>query len=158
MTYLILKLIHVASVVIFLGNITTGLFWARHAHKTRDLELIATTFGGIIRSDRLFTGPAVAGILISGFSAAIVARIPILATGWVFWPIVLFSVSGLVFAVRVAPLQRRIRDVARGVGKESAWQEYAGLYKRWEAWGLVALLAPVAALAFMVLKPSWPGI
>ena len=31
-------------------------------------------------------------------------------------------------------------------------------YKRWEVWGLVALITPVVALIIMVLKPALPGI
>jgi uncharacterized membrane protein len=159
MSYLILKVLHVASVVVFLGNITTGLFWAGHAHKSRDFKLIASTFDGIIRSDRLFTAPGVLGILITGFAAAIVAKVPLLSTGWIFWPIVLFSISGLVFGIWVAPLQREILNLARNADStEIAWQAYLRHYKRWELWGLVALVTPVAAMVIMVLKPTLPGL
>ncbi|MDH4126168.1 MAG: DUF2269 domain-containing protein [Gammaproteobacteria bacterium] len=159
MSYLILKMLHVASVVIFLGNITTGLFWANHAHKSREFKLIASTFDGIIRSDRRFTTPGVLGILITGLVAAAVAGLPLLSTGWIFWPIVLFSISGLVFAVWVAPLQRKILQLARSTDStEAAWQRYMELYKRWELWGLVALITPVAAMVIMVLKPALPGL
>lgn len=159
MSYLILKVLHVASVVVFLGNITTGLFWANHAHNSRDFKLIASTFDGIIRSDRRFTAPGVLGILITGLVAAIVAGIPILSTGWIFWPIVLFSISGLVFGVWVAPLQRKILNLVRNTDStEVAWQVYMELYKRWELWGLVALITPVAAMVIMVLKPALPGL
>jgi len=158
MTYLILKVFHVASVVIFLGNITTGLFWARHAHKSRDFKLIASTFDGIIRSDSQFTAIGVIGILLTGFAAAMVAKLPILSTGWIVWPIILFSISGLVFGVRIAPLQRKIFDMARTAGStDAAWQAYVAQFRRWEFWGLVALLTPVAAMAIMILKPALPG-
>ena len=156
---MIIKLLHIASVVIFLGNITTGLFWANRAHKTRDVKQIALTFDGIIRSDRLFTGPGVVGILVTGFAGAIVAKHPILSTGWILWPIILFSISGLVFGVWVAPLQRSIRDAARAADSAgSSWAEYAKQYKKWEMWGLVALITPVAAMVIMVLKPALPGM
>jgi len=158
-SYLFLKLLHVTSVIAFLGNITTGLFWANHAHKSRDFKLIASAFDGIIRSDRLFTGPGVVGILVTGFSAAIVAKVPILSTGWIFWSIILFSISGLVFGVWVAPLQRKIRDAARAADStDLTWQKYTKLYKSWEVWGLVALMTPVVAMIIMVMKPALPGI
>lgn len=159
MSYLILKLLHVASVIVFLGNITTGLFWASHAHKTRDFKLIASTFDGIIKSDRRFTGPGVVGILITGFAAALIAKLPILGTGWIFWSIILFSISGLVFGVCVAPLQRKILDAARAADlKDSAGEAYLEYYKKWEAWGLVAIITPALALVLMVLKPALPGL
>jgi uncharacterized membrane protein len=159
MSYLVLKMLHVVSVVAFLGNITTGLFWARHAHKSRDFRLIAAAFDGIIRSDRLFTNPGVIGILVTGIAAAIIAKLPILGTGWILWPIVLFSISGAVFGMRIAPLQRQILDTARNAESvDATWPTYDAQFRRWEAWGLVAMLAPVAALVIMVLKPALPAL
>ena len=159
MSYAAWKLLHVASVILFLGNITTGLFWAAHAHKSRDFRLIASTFEGIARSDRWFTIPGVIGIVVSGIAAAMKGNLPILATGWILWPIILFSISGIVFGVRVAPLQRSIADVARAADSSvQAWDSYRALYKRWELWGLLALITPAIAMILMVLKPSLPGL
>lgn len=136
MTYLIWKLVHVISVDLFLGNIITGLFWAAQAHRSRDPRLIAATFEGIIRSDRWFTIPGVIGIVVAGMAGAINGRIPILGTGWIFWSIVLFSISGVLFAGWVAPLQRRIHDIAGdAAGFEKKWSTYATLYRRWEVSG-----------------------
>jgi uncharacterized membrane protein len=106
--YLLLKLIHIIAVIIFLGNIITGLFWMRKADKTNNRSIIAFTMKGIIDSDRLFTIPGVIIITIGGFAAAIQGGIPLLRTGWIFWPIVLFSLSGLAFAWKVVPLQKII--------------------------------------------------
>lgn len=154
--YLLIKLFHVIAVIIFLGNITTGLFWHAHAARTRDPKLLAHTMDGIIRSDRLFTVPGVIGIIISGFAAAYYGGFPILRTGWIFWTLVAFTVSGLVFMIRVAPLQQRLRALAEA-GVQSGtfdYTRYHALAIRWEIWGAVALLTPVAGLVLMVLKPS----
>lgn len=159
MTYLLLKLLHIVSVVIFLGNILTGLFWAAHANRTRDYSIVASAFEGIIRSDRFFTTPGVIGILVSGVAISLYAGYSILSTGWILWPIILFSLSGATFGIRVAPLQRRIVTFARASEQaERPWQEYQALYRRWELWGLVAIATPVAALAIMVLKPALPAL
>jgi uncharacterized membrane protein len=158
MSYLIWKLVHVASVIVFVGNITTGVFWGAHAHRSRDFRVIASTFDGIIRSDRLFTMPGVIGIVVSGIIAAIVGGLPILGTGWILWGIVLFSVAGLVFGRYVVPLQRDIARLAQSAPADEAnWQAYDGLYRRWAWWGMVALLAPVAAVLIMVVKPRLPA-
>ena len=159
MSYELWKLLHIGSVVIFLGNITTGLFWAARAHRTRDFSHIASTFESIIRSDRWFTIPGVVGILISGVAAAANGNVPLLATGWILWPIVLFSISGIVFGIWVAPLQRKLVNMTRaGADSQPEWSAYSQVYKRWELWGLLALLTPVAALVIMVLKPSLPTL
>lgn len=153
--YLPIKLLHVASVVVFLGNITLGLFWKAHADGSRDPAVMANALAGIIRADRWFTIPGVVAIVASGLGLALIAPYPLLRTGWIFWSLVLFSVSGVVFSVWVAPLQRRLlalAEQARAGGALDA-AAYRQLSVAWELSGAVALLTPVAAMALMVLKP-----
>jgi uncharacterized membrane protein len=151
-----MKLVHIAAVVIFLGNIVTGLFWHAHAARTRDPKLIAHIVEGIIASDRLFTVPGVVVIIAAGVVAAILGGFPLLRTGWIAWSLALFAVSGVAFMAKVAPLQRRMRDFARA-GADSGlfdWDGYRALARAWELWGALATLTPIAALALMVLKPA----
>lgn len=158
MSYLVWKFLHVGSVILFLGNITTGMFWGAHANRSRDFRLIASTFDGIIRSDRVFTMPGVIVIVVSGVVAAIAGGLPILGTGWILWGIVLFVVSGIVFGRVVAPLQRDIVQIAgSGNPDEQDWRTYEALYARWARWGLLAVLAPAAAVLIMVMKPALPA-
>ena len=124
MAYLFLKVIHVSAVVIFLGNIITGLFWMRYARRSGDLQLISHTMKGIIKSDRWFTIPGVVIILIGGFSSAIHANIPILRTGWIFWSIVLFTVSGLAFTWKLIPLQQQIYKMTSNKAGNLIWNEF----------------------------------
>jgi uncharacterized membrane protein len=151
--YLWLKLVHILAVVMFIGNIVTGVFWHRHALKTRDRRLIAHGMDGVIRSDRLFTMPAVLVILASGILAAIQGGFPILGTGWILWTIVLFVIAGLVFGMRLGPLQRRMRDLAQAGGAFDL-DAYHRLSRQWEFWGAVATGAPLIGLGLMVLKPA----
>jgi uncharacterized membrane protein len=158
MSYLVWKFLHVGSVILFLGNITTGMFWGAHANRSRDFRQIASTFDGIIRSDRVFTMPGVIVIVVSGVVAAITGGLPILGTGWILWGIVLFVVSGMVFGRVVAPLQRDIVRIAgSGNPDEQSWRTYDALYARWTRWGLLAVLAPAAAVLIMVMKPVLPA-
>ena len=159
MSYLLWKTLHIASVVLFLGNITTGLFWAAQARRSHDLSLLAATFDSIGKSDRWLTLPSVAGIIISGVAAASLAGLPLLRTPWILWSLVLFGVSGIIFGIRVAPLQRELATLARkGNADEIAWKDINRAYLRWELWGLAALLTPAAALVLMVLKPVLPAL
>lgn len=154
--YLWLKLIHIAAVIAFLGNITTGVFWHRHAARTRNPRLLAHTMDGIIRSDRLFTNPGAFLLVASGIAAAIAGGHPILRTGWIFWALMLFAVSGLVFLLRVAPLQRQMRALAEAGVRDGEFYfgSYHRLARQWEFWGAVALLTSLAGLVLMVLKPG----
>lgn len=154
-TYLLLKLVHIAAVVAFLGNITTGLFWHRVAARSADPRVLAFTMGGIIASDRWFTVPGVVLIIASGFGLAMVGGYPLLRTGWILWTLLLFMASGAAFMARVAPLQRELRTMAEAGASSGAFDRaaYDALALRWEAWGAVALGTPLIGLALMVLKP-----
>jgi uncharacterized membrane protein len=159
MSYEAMKLAHILAVVLFLGNITTGLFWKAFGDRTRDPRIIAHTLQGIIASDRRFTLPGVAIIILAGVGGAMHAGLPLLGTGWIAWSIGLFAVSGLAFMLRVAPLQRRMAALALAAGSgDLDWQAYAALTRSWNVWGLVALVTPLAAAALMVLKPALPAL
>lgn len=154
--YLWLKLLHVTAVIAFLGNVTTGLFWHKHAERTRDAKLLAHTMDGIIRSDRIFTIPGVIVITVAGLAAAIHKGYPIIGTPWILWTIVLFSFSGFAFSYRVAPLQKKLRAMAREGAETGAFDfaRYHALARRWELWGGLALVTPLVGLVLMVLKPA----
>jgi uncharacterized membrane protein len=154
--YLAMKTLHILAVVLFLGNIITGLFWKSHGDRTGDPRIMAHTLEGIIRSDRWFTLPGVVLIVVFGIAAAILGRLPILGTGWIWQSIVLFGISGLAFMLQVAPLQRRLLALAAAGASGQRWEQaaYRRLSRRWEFWGIVAILAPLAALGLMVYKPG----
>jgi uncharacterized membrane protein len=150
MVYLILKLIHVISVILFLGNITIGIFWKRYAEKKNDPKEIASAFQGIIKADRIFTMPGVIGILIGGIGAAVHGGLPMLSTGWILWSIILFVISGIVFMAKLVPLQKKIYALASSANFKI--DEYHSLAKQWEVWGFIASLTPWIAVALMILK------
>jgi len=154
--YLWLKLLHVAAVIAFLGNITTGLFWHAHAARTRNPQLLAHTMDGIIRSDRLFTIPGVVLVVVAGVAAAVVGGLPLVRTPWILWSIILFGVSGAIFVARVVPLQRQLRALAASAVDQASfdWARYRRLALSWEWWGAAALLTPVGAVVLMILKPG----
>lgn len=154
--YLWMKLVHILAVVLFLGNIITGLFWHRHAERTRNPRVLAHTVDGVIRSDRLFTMPGVIVIIATGIFAAVQGGFPLLRTGWIAGTLVLFGISGLAFMFRVAPLQRELRARAEAGANSGSFDfdAYHRLAVQWEIWGAVATVTPLAGLALMVLKPS----
>jgi uncharacterized membrane protein len=155
MLYLLLKSLHIISVVLFLGNIITGVFWKAHADRSGDVGARALALDGIIASDRWFTMPGVFAIIITGVSIALLAHIPILGTPWILWSIVLFAISGAVFGAFVGPLQKKLLSNVRA-GIEGHWDAaaYESLSRRWMIWGAVSTGAPLLAVFLMVLKPA----
>lgn len=142
-----------------MGNIITGLFWMRLADRTNDARIISFTMKGIIRSDRLFTIPGVLTILAGGFGAAIHGGLPLLRTGWIFWSIVLFTISGIIFTVKLAPLQQQIQTITAPGDRGFDAALYKLKLKQWERWGLLAMLTPAIAMVMMVIKlPALSGL
>lgn len=154
MNYTYLKLIHLLAVTIFLGNIIIGLFWMRIAVKTRDLKIINFTIKGIVTADRYFTIPGVIIITAFGILAAVYGHFPLLRTGWILWSIILFSISGLAFGFKVAPIQKIILNLTLNNENANAfdWYYFQKKYIEWEVWGLIALITPLAAFIMMTLK------
>ncbi|HEU4780718.1 MAG TPA: DUF2269 family protein [Steroidobacteraceae bacterium] len=154
MWYLALKALHVLSVVLFLGNIITGVFWKWHADRTGDLRARAQALDGIIKSDAWFTVPGVLLIIATGVALAFIAQLPLLRTFWIGWSLVLFGVSGLAFAIKVGPLQKKLLANTQA-GLSGTWNEaqYHALSKSWGVWGSIATGAPLIAVFLMVMKP-----
>lgn len=151
--YHVYKLIHLVAVILFLGNIITGLFWKAHADKSRNVRIIAHTMAGIIRSDRWFTIPGVIVITAAGFAGAIQGGLPLLRTGWILWSLVAFTLSGIAFAWKVAPLQRELVTMASNETSFD-WTLYRARSLQWELWGAFATITPMIAVVLMVLKPN----
>lgn len=154
--YLALKVLHILAVVLFLGNIITGVFWKAHGDRSGDPRIMAHIMDGIIRSDRWFTIPGVVLIIAFGFGAAGLAGLPIFGTPWIWQSLVLFLISGVAFMAQVAPLQVRLRDLAGNAARGGTWDQagYQRLSRRWGLWGAIALITPLLAVVLMVTKPA----
>jgi uncharacterized membrane protein len=153
--YIAFKILHVVAVVIFLGNLITGILWKVSADQTRNPVIIHHTVAGLIRADRWFTIPGVLLILVGGFGAAVVGGLPLVRTRWILAGIILFTISGAAYMARVVPVQRRMLAIARAGVDSGAmdWDEYGALTRSWNVWGTIALVAPLLALIAMVAKP-----
>jgi uncharacterized membrane protein len=156
MIYLSLKFLHIVGAILFLGNISTAAFWKAHADKTRDPKIITHALEGVMRADRAFTMPGVMIILVAGFAAALVARLPLFRTAWVSGGIALFVITAIIFMTRVGPLQRRMLALARASadGQNFDWPTYEKLSRSWAIWGSIAVLIPLLAAGLMVFKPT----
>ena len=149
--YNIWKLIHVLSAIIFLGNITIGIFWKMQADKSKDRLRIAYTFKNLMRADRIFTMPSVTLLIIFGMGAAMTRQISLIETPWIFWSIILIIISAYSFMAQVVPVQKKIIKLADNEDNFS-FDEYEKLSKKWNTWGTIATVTPYIAVVLMVFK------
>lgn len=156
--YLILKFVHVLAVMIFVGNISVGILWHTIGDSTRDPRIIAHTVKGILLADKIFTIPAIIVLLIAGIGTAEAGHLSILGTGWILWSIILFIISGIAFGP-VSRSQRRMLAVAQTALTSGVmnWEDYDRFARTWNVAGTIALVAPLVAVLFMVIKPLLPA-
>ncbi len=148
---LILKLTHIISAVLFLGNITTAILWKYLTHKSKDRQRIAYTFEGIIKADKIFTMPSVTILIITGFGLAGMMKLNTIETGWILLSIILVIFSGVFYMVKVVPVQKKIFLLALDQNKFN-FKEYSNPAKEWVIWGSIATITPYIALILMVYK------
>jgi len=69
----------------------------------------------------------------------------------------MFGISGLVFMIRLAPLQRKLLAFAQAGAASGTFdfESYHRMAAQWELWGAVATLTPLIGLGLMVLKPAF---
>jgi uncharacterized membrane protein len=145
----ILTLLHLFSVIVFLGNIVTEIRWLYQASKTGNKEIIRFAITEIIKGDKVFTLPCVFLITVSG--NFVYSNFPMAENHWLLFALVSYLFSGIVYTVRVAPLQKKIFQM---VSDTSAMlpNSYKKLYASWNFWGWIALLTAVLALTFTIIR------
>ncbi len=154
MAYKIWLFTHIVGVIAFLGTFLLAFVAKATAERSGQPVLIAFAFKMMNWSDRRIMPWTVVLIVTSGVKLAMMAGLPMLRTGWIFWAIVAFSASGLLFLL-VAPLQNRIEHHAQSHSAESFnWSSYWSQAYRWNLWAALALCATLGALALMVFKPA----
>lgn len=159
MTYRLLLVAHLLGTVAFFGNLVAALFWQARAARTREPAVVAWAFRTIHAGDLWITPIAVGALLASGVGLALVTGRSILGTGWLLWSTAAFFLSGLVFVVRVLPIQRRIARWTEGEAAAGRldWERYALDSRRWATRAHASLGLALLALVLMAAKPDLPA-
>ena len=154
MLYDLLKAVHLAGVVVLIGNVTVTAFWKVFADRTGDPRLIAHAQHMVSVTDWTFTLSGIALIYGGGFGAAWVAGMNPFSPGWLLWGQALFALSGVIWLGILVPVQIRQAQLARGFANGGSIPEaYRHDGRRWLFWGIVATLPLTAAVWVMVAKP-----
>ena len=151
--YRVWKLLHIVGVVAFVGNIAVTAVWKTMADRTRDARIVAFAQRLVTLTDFVFTGFGAGAILASGLIMALTFG-EFWTFDWILWGIVLFGVSGLIWAAVLVPVQVKQARLARefadgGPIPESYWR----LARIWTIAGIAATLLPLTNLYLMVLRP-----
>ena len=154
MLYLTFKIIHLLGVVLFLGNLIISAYWKIRADQTRDLKFVVFAYKEVIRTDYFFTIPGGAMILAGGCGMVWLFGYPFFQMPWLVGSAVLLGISGLLWAVLLAPCQRRMLRLAEqelATGRPDS--KLSRLSQTWYLVGSVAVMLPLIAGFLMITQP-----
>ena len=102
------KVLHVLSACLFLGNVVVSGTWAFLAERTRNFEVISFSNRLVLITDLMFT---LTGALLVVYTGSLMAHrydgAPAASSAWITWSYLLFGLSGLIWALEMVPIQLR---------------------------------------------------
>ena len=150
--YSTFKFLHVLGVVLLLGNVTVSAVWKVFANRTANPVIVEFSQRLVTYTDWTLTLGGVLLVAVGGYGMAWAAGMDLLV-GWLLWGQLLFLASGLVWLMRLVPIQIEQAAMARLLLDHSEVSaEYRALSRRWIAWGVVATAPLVVATYVMVTK------
>ena len=143
--YALFKTVHIAGVVVLVGNVTITAYWKVLADRTSDPKLIAHAQHGVTVADWIFTLAGIVLILVGGYGAAAVAGLPLSGPAWLVVGQLLFAVSGLIWLAILIPIQIRQARMARSLIHDRASSaQYRRDSRNWLIWGILATVPLVS--------------
>nr|CAA6814482.1 MAG: Unknown protein [uncultured Thiotrichaceae bacterium] len=153
-TYLLLKYLHILSMVVLFGTGLGTAWYKWMADRTGNVSHIAIMNKQVVLADWLFTTPAIIFQPISGIWLALVLNLPLL-TPWIVWSLILYVLAGVCW-LPVVWLQMRMRDLAIQADREGAAlpAQYWRYARIWFWLGVPAFAAMLLVVFLMVFKTA----
>ncbi len=157
MSYLLLKYLHILSMVLLFGTGLGSAFYKWMADRSGNVAHIAVTNRHVVLADWIFTTPTVIFQPISGLWMVHLLGLP-LTTPWIAISLSLYVVAGVCW-LPVVWLQIRMRTLADiAVKTQAALPTLYWRYARiWFGLGVPAFIAMLAVVFLMVFKTSFGG-
>lgn len=151
MSYLLLKYVHVISVVVAVGaNLTYPLWLSRLRHSPTALLFTLRTVKFL---DSRIANPAYVVALVTGFGMLHLSKMP-MTTPWILAPIVLFIIVGALGGFYSITLRKQIA-LAEKSGDSSP--EFKALSSRGNRLGAFIFILVLVIIYIMVAKPRLWG-
>src|SRR5688572_3551380 len=148
--YQILKFVHVFAAIIAVGFNFSYIVWLVKG-KTEKEHLLFSLRGIKLMDDRV-ANPCYGLALITGFAMAYIAGYNILTVPWIFYPLVLFGIMGILAFGFYSPTLKKQIKIVEEYGGDSP--EYKAMEKRQMLVGGILFVLAVSVIAIMVIKPS----
>lgn len=157
MSYLVLKYLHILSMVLLFGTGLGSAFYKWMSDRNGNVINIATTNRHVVLADWIFTTPTVIFQPISGMWLASIMGIPFM-TPWIAISLALYAIAGICW-LPVVWLQIRMRDLSKiAVDTQTPLtRQYWRYAKIWFYLGVPAFIAMMLIVFLMIFKPTVGG-
>ena len=153
----LLLALHILSAIWLMTHLIGAAYWKARTDRTGNLEAMAATAQAMVRSDLMFTGPGIIGLMVTGIWMAGM-------TGWERfqepWLGISFFLTLLVAVLWLAVLMPQQRRMARFARENLEGSPHVDRYHRagkvWKITGGIVTLIPIIVLFLMVFKPLGP--
>ena len=153
-TYSLLKSIHILGVILLMGNIIVTAWWKVMADRTKNPSVIAFAQRQVTLTDFVFTAPGALLAVMAGDAMAYGFMPNSWNIQWLTWGRGLFIASGIIWLTVLIPTQIKQARMAQSFANTQViHDEYWRLSKRWQIFGAIAVLLPMANIYWMVFKP-----
>ncbi|CAN1497397.1 COG5528 Predicted integral membrane protein [Methylophilaceae bacterium] len=153
-TYSLLKSIHILGVILLMGNIIVTAWWKVMADSTKNPSVIAFAQRQVTLTDFVFTAPGALLAVMAGDAMAYGFMPNSWNIQWLTWGRGLFIASGIIWLTVLIPTQIKQARMAQSFANtQTIPDEYWRLSKRWQIFGAIAVLLPMANIYWMVFKP-----
>lgn len=143
----LLRMVHVTSAVLLVGNVTVTGFWAAFLYRQHSFVPFRQVVRAIMWTDLLFTVGGGIGLTVSGYLLLKARTLVIMDTPWLFRGILILAGTMLAWLILLLPDQFRMTRLI--MGDESRLRR---LFFRWSLVGWTATGALFWALWGMVTR------
>ena len=148
--------LHIAGAAMLIGNALVMAAWLSIAGFAGSDGAKRRAARAVNHGDVWFTVPGVILILLNG-SAMVAARYggptAFTTTAWIAAGLVLLTLTGLVWALRLVPTQLAMYRLTNAAGPLNA-AAFRSRLITWSKWGVIATALPVLAVVVMTTKPT----
>ncbi len=147
------KLLHILGAIFLLGNIVITGVWMLMAEQTNNPEIMAFAVKMVNWADVFFTVPGIF-LLIANGDILSEQWGGVFNVSWIVVSLVLFLLSGIVWAGLLLRYQNRLIRLSKSMHDEKNGREFFTVLHKWYFWGATATALPLVSLVLMFLKPQ----
>lgn len=145
-----LKILHIATAVLWLGNFVVTGVWSIRAFRTGNAELRRFAVREILFTDLWFTFFVGAAVIMSGFGLSSLLGMNPWAVLWTRMALIASIGSGIAWLAIVLPLEFRLKRLATGTDLHAIVRAFAW----WNLVGWTITVVLFSVIYLMVARPT----